>query len=110
MGDSIKSEGNKAGISNTEKPYTVCVPNKCQHKITAVSSILKMKISSAGQKEPLLEVWGRFSVTVKTSATSKLLHFRLFGGFLCFFLLCFLVLFLVVFFKELIYPIFTCEN
>lgn len=103
MGDSIKSQGNKAGISNTEKPYTVCVPNKCQHKITAVSSILKMKISSAGQKEPLLEVWGRFSVTVKTSATSKLLHFRLFGVFLW-------VGFFFGFLKELIYAIFTCEN
>lgn len=61
MVDSIKSQRKKAGISNTEKPHIVCVP-KSQHKITVVSSIFTMKISSAGHKEPLLEVWGIFSV------------------------------------------------
>lgn len=62
MVDSVKSQRNNAGISNTEKPYTVCVL-KSQHKITVVSSIFTMKISSAGPKEPLPEAWGIFSVT-----------------------------------------------
>lgn len=62
MVDSIKSRRNKAGTSNTEKPYTVCGPNKSQLRAQQFLLSLKRGFFSAGQKEPVLEVWRRFSV------------------------------------------------
>lgn len=63
MVDSIKSQRNKAGTSNTEKPYAVCAPSKSQLRAQQFLLSLKRRLFSTGQKESVLEVWRRLSVT-----------------------------------------------